>query len=602
MSFTSDITPLTRRERTLFWILAILVAATRVWARAKSLWDWDEALFCTALRDFNVAMHQPHPPGFPGYVAVGKLLYAITGNEFRSLQLINIAAACTLFPSAFKLARELRLSFVASIAAALMLVFAGNVWVFGGSAFSDVPALALLLATLAFLLHGCRSSRAFFVGSFLAAVLLTIRPQMLMVVALPWAVAAFFALRRRTIEPCLALLMIITIDVVAYGSVAYVTGFDAYQTALASHKRYLVEVDSYANPNRPPLSKLVGPTFVTVTKAGSADHFVTLLALVGLVAAAIRRSAQQLLLFVAYTPFLLFAWAMLDINSYGRYSIGYVPLYALLAAGGIDAIARVARSDRARRMTAAAMTILLVVPMILWSAPAIAEVRRYDSPPVRAIQWIRKNADPKRDVVVIHGGLAPHANFLMPEFRRETTPDVDTIPLSDHAFVLTDQRLPVRGARIFSRPRGRLWGIVRHFYFDVTVVPTAGMVRFGEGWYARESEGDESWRWMGESGTIELPPIDARRGRLRLRFAIPSNLLDEPVTVTVSQGNIPIDTLVTRQEEIDRTIELDVTPGVPQYITIRTSRVTNLAAEGIGEDGRDLGIRMRDVIWLAVHH
>jgi hypothetical protein len=596
--FLEEPLPLTKRQRVVLIVLSILVAATRIWGRSKSLWDWDEALFATALTRYDVAGHLPHPPGFPTYVALGKLIFLFTGNAFRSLQAINIIAACSLFTLAVMLGRELRLRFESAIAAGLILCFAGNVWVFGGTAFSDVPALALLLTSYLLLLRGCRSPRAFMIGSVMTGLMLTIRPQLLMIVALPWLVAAWFAFKRRRLEPLVSFVIIATIVVLAYGSVAAITGFDEYRAVVEGHKRYMVEVDSWKNPARLPLPDVVNRCFIYVTRAGSIDYYVVLFALIALLAAAIRRKWHLLLLFASFLPFILFAFVMLDTNSFGRYSIAYVPVYALLAASGIELFASLfKRLTHGRVVVSSIVTALIAAGMFAWSAPAVAEVRRHNSPPVRAIKWIRKNADPKRDVIFVQGGILPHVRLMLPDYRYQQIAEIDEIAHTGRSFIIVDRRVPVRGAIHFERPKGRLWKIVRRYFFDVTIIPATTLVSFNSGWHQREVSGDDSWRWMKQSGTLILPPLGAPRGRLTLRYSIPSPLLTEPVVVTISHGGKVVDRAERTGEEVVRVIELEADPAKESTLTISTSHVLNPKERGLSPDGRDLGLCLREVAW-----
>ena len=78
------------REKAIFWTVAIVCGASRFLALSRSLWEWDEALFCLAMRDYDVASHHPHPPGFPIYIAAAKLLRVFTNSDFHALQAVNI--------------------------------------------------------------------------------------------------------------------------------------------------------------------------------------------------------------------------------------------------------------------------------------------------------------------------------------------------------------------------------------------------------------------------------------------------------------------------------------------------------------------------------
>src|SRR5438874_9309609 len=97
-----------------FWVLAaltVLVALTRFLALSKSIWDWDEGLFCLALRDYNVVLHHPHPPGFPLFIGAAKLVRMVVRDDFRALRAVSLIASMFVFPAMYALARALGLAF-----------------------------------------------------------------------------------------------------------------------------------------------------------------------------------------------------------------------------------------------------------------------------------------------------------------------------------------------------------------------------------------------------------------------------------------------------------------------------------------------------------
>ena len=145
MDLTQPPPALTPRQRLAFWALASICAATRFLAMARSLWDWDEALFCLGMRSYDVTSHHPHPPGFPVYIALGRIVRTVIPSDFRALQAVNLVAGMLVFPAIFLLARELRFRFVTAAVAGALCAFFPNVWFFGGGAFSDIPSLVLVV-------------------------------------------------------------------------------------------------------------------------------------------------------------------------------------------------------------------------------------------------------------------------------------------------------------------------------------------------------------------------------------------------------------------------------------------------------------------------
>src|SRR5688572_19602995 len=74
--------PLTRGQRAALVAAAVIAAGSRFLARGHSMWDWDEALFCLGVRDYNVVQHHPHPPGYPLFLAAAKLMRLAVDSDF----------------------------------------------------------------------------------------------------------------------------------------------------------------------------------------------------------------------------------------------------------------------------------------------------------------------------------------------------------------------------------------------------------------------------------------------------------------------------------------------------------------------------------------
>lgn len=418
--------PLTPRERKLVLVLTIVVAATRFLAISRSLWDWDEALFALALRDYDVTRHHPHPPGFPLFILAAKAITLLGVNEFRALQTVSVAASLFVFPAMFLFARALRATFFTSIAAALILAFLPNVWFFGGTALSDVPSMVLAVAACALLLRGNSIT-----GAILLGIAVGFRPQNLLIGAAP-------LLLRRNIKGAVIVGVIGAASFL--GAAHFSGGWDAWRAAVTRHETYIRSIDSFLSDIRPPLWKVADDFFFRPFRAPAINLAIALL----IACALVRRTRATLIALATFGPFVVFAWLYLDFHSSSRFSVAYMPLFAFLAAEGLEVFRRVR----------GAVLAALVVTMIVWTLPPLHTVRTTISPPQAAAEWILAH---HRGPVDVDPRLGAQAAYFFADREVEEGRTLRMWEGSGGAVTFTRER--ARLARALTRPR----------YFEVSV-------------------------------------------------------------------------------------------------------------------------------------
>ena len=75
------------------------LAAIFAFTRPPSLDDWDSVNFTFGLDDFDVTKHWPHPPGYPVYIAAGKLVYSVIADHAAALTLVSALSAASVASS-----------------------------------------------------------------------------------------------------------------------------------------------------------------------------------------------------------------------------------------------------------------------------------------------------------------------------------------------------------------------------------------------------------------------------------------------------------------------------------------------------------------------
>ena len=169
--------------------LALLFLVVHVAWLPSTLADIDEINFALGVRDFDVARHQPHPPGYPVFMAGGKAVAAglaavgVTAPEVRALALISAVAGALLIPLLFLLYRQLsddpRIAAWAAVVSGLSPLIAFNAL----RPLSDLAGLATVVAAQGLIAasmltgdSGARSRRLM-LGALVAGVAIGIRSQ-----------------------------------------------------------------------------------------------------------------------------------------------------------------------------------------------------------------------------------------------------------------------------------------------------------------------------------------------------------------------------------------------------------------------------------------
>ena len=73
--------------------MGLATAVSRIPFRSEYLFAWDSANYALALDQYNVAFHQPQPPGYPLYVATAWMLRLVIGEANASYVTLSIVAS-----------------------------------------------------------------------------------------------------------------------------------------------------------------------------------------------------------------------------------------------------------------------------------------------------------------------------------------------------------------------------------------------------------------------------------------------------------------------------------------------------------------------------
>lgn len=424
--------------------LALIFALAHVPFLAPSLEDIDSVNFALGVRDFDVAAHRPHPPGYPVYIFLGKIATAIAGFgidaapsvvEAKALAVLSLLAGllaiaclyivfscCSEAPPSLRVGERLRALDITAFAATAIVASCPLFWYLAVRPMSDLPGLAVALAAQACLMVAWWKQTPGPDGDRRLAAPITAASGRMIVIG-AFLAALSIGLRSQTVWYTLPLLLLVLMDRIGRGvagamiggGVMFVVGglawgiplllasggLNAYLAALGTQagEDFAAGEMLYLNPNPRAAAFALMRTFIDPWDSTALAVAVLILAAAGVVQLLWRDRRSLAAILALIIPYLVFHLVFQD-TSFIRYALPLVPPVAFLAVRGVSLV-----SAPAVPVVAA----LLSIAGVAIASPVLVAYGSEASPTLRALEAMKAEARVSQP-----GALGMHQTFVRP--------------------------------------------------------------------------------------------------------------------------------------------------------------------------------------------
>ena len=139
-----------RRDLSIAAALAVAVIVSRLPFAGVILYHWDSINFALALSHFDVRAAQPHIPGYPLYVLLGRAVNLWAGDAQRALVAISAVSSGLAVAALFLLGRAM-FDRVTGVIAALLLAASPLFWFYGAIALPHCLDALMVIGTVSLL-------------------------------------------------------------------------------------------------------------------------------------------------------------------------------------------------------------------------------------------------------------------------------------------------------------------------------------------------------------------------------------------------------------------------------------------------------------------
>ena len=351
-------------------IVATAYVVAHLPSLSPTLEDIDSLNFALGLREFDPVLHQPHPPGYPVYIALGRISYAVVSRvplyldqvatEALALSIwsviagaVAIVATASLFRGVLRLSalqHQTRSDFTNYEKSdrvwcwgAALLAAAPLFWMSGLRPMSDLPGLAATLCALALGVRGLEDRRWLTWSALAAGLAAGIRSQSVWL-TVPMLALTMIAHRRAGISWLLSR----PVAALTVGGLAWAVPLVVASGGVASYLRALgtqanldfAGVDMvWLNPTPRRLALSLYETLVMPWVSAPLATVVLAAATIGGLAMVRRERRALLVLLVAFGPYAIFHLLFQETLTV-RYALPILPLVCCLAGRGVTAAGR----------------------------------------------------------------------------------------------------------------------------------------------------------------------------------------------------------------------------------------------------------------------
>lgn len=393
--------------------------------------DWDSVQFALGLHNFSVVEHQPHPPGYPLYIILGRFFYIFTQNDVTALTLMSaILGSLSIIPL-YLLAQKMFGKLVALGSAILMIIIPIH-WKLSELAFTDIPGFFFLTVASYFIYLSKNSLKKLILSAFFSGIILGFRFNELPIIAGLLILTSFY--QKKTKAYLLSLGALVLGVAIWLIPLVIITGFSQFTQSYSSLANYVIKHDVLLNQSL--LSKIIIKTKLeqlSYLLTLSYTNILVLLSLLSLLWIIVKRilwknySIQFLLVWFGSYLFALFFVYNLE-NP--RHVLPLLPPLIILVNIMLFSVFK-------NKYISISLSSFIFLFIFVQSWLQIIQLHKTIPPTISPVQYVQKNFSPK-EAILITSFTYRQFQYYAPEFTNYYSDKITQLDIAENQTVIVD--------------------------------------------------------------------------------------------------------------------------------------------------------------------
>ncbi len=541
-------------------LLIVLVLGSfvlRIALHSQYLDDWDSIQFVLALKEYSIPAHQPHPPGYPIYVLLGKIANAVIRNGQHSFIVISATfGSLSLIPT-YYLGKYLFNEKI-GILAAFILSLTPAALLFSEVVMSDIVSMFFIVLTLCLLYVGIENDICLYIGSFILGITIGVRQTDFLLLPLFFYILYSKGNIKKSILSSFISIFAILIWLVP---VLIITGPEAFLNAQRSQGNVVFGYGIWNTLSWPILLNFLHSILrllILLIKGWSLSLFLFVAVTIIIVVYPYLKNYRfdldkrklffvlWILPYLAY--FILFGQLLLYIP---RYLLPIFPAFALIFSYSLVKAINISN----KKIMKTFLIVIFAISIGFMGYQAVSTVYRLHTTmpaPVQAANFIKEHYNPENTVIIGDYESFRHYYYYLSEYDVRYIGVMNT---TEAYYLLLENKTVVSGIDLGPSPKE-----IHLFSRDPKIYPKHHDVRlfifqlaenrenfyFGNGWYTREMRDAIPFNWIGTNASLYIYSEENRE--VDLNFQAISAI--RPKVLDVYEGTHPIATFTISHEQL----------------------------------------------------
>lgn len=413
------------------YFIVLLTFISRLIYQANYLDDWDSVQFALGIHDFSISIHQPHPPGYPFYILLGKLSHLLFQDDLKALAFLSTLFGSLILIPLYLLSKKM-FNQPTALITILLFAFTPLTWLLSELALTDIPGLFFLILAIYLIYTTKDNYKNFLLTCLFSGLILGIRSNSVLILI---GLILFVTAKKHNPKFAIFSIALFLIGIAIWLiPIIFITGPKPFLQSYSSISNYVIAHDVFLGStlSLKTIIKLKVEQFWYLLKIGYTPWF-SILSIIIFSYLLLKKKLWAEFKYQFLSVWLI-AHLIPQLIVYNlempRHTLPLLPPVLILVSSVFSQLIR-------KKIIFISLLFLLFAALFSQGWSQVSRFKQQTPPTILPIQYVKKNFDPQK-TIIISSLTYRHFQYYAPEYKIYYGDKISQLKISPEQTVILD--------------------------------------------------------------------------------------------------------------------------------------------------------------------